>query len=348
MTGQRFILSKLGAGASVISARHAIMALAATAAFAAGTTPAQAGYSVQTYANTGRGYNRGCAATYNFNTTGASFINNAGGGGACDPAAFARDQNATVTVTGSTDTTGTLTAAHDESSVVRLPDAAYATAAADLATGTVRLLATATGFSESGAQARLIDTLHFTVAGARADTVTLIPVSFAFDGTMPGTSDPKTASGELNYSFYFGNASAYEFGDYAAGYYGINGNYPTFTYGGVAPRVGGWQSYSFGSYDPLNTQFTGLYAITGASADVPIDFDLFLRAGNVALDYTNTGRVTIGSVDGVSYTSDSGVFLTGGGATVGGVPEPASWALLMAGFGIVGAAARRRRIAVAA
>jgi hypothetical protein len=34
--------------------------------------------------------------------------------------------------------------------------------------------------------------------------------------------------------------------------------------------------------------------------------------------------------------------------TVGAVPEPASWAMLIAGFGLVGAAARRRRITVAA
>jgi hypothetical protein len=33
---------------------------------------------------------------------------------------------------------------------------------------------------------------------------------------------------------------------------------------------------------------------------------------------------------------------------VGGVPEPASWALLVAGFGIVGGVARRRRMAVVA
>ena len=35
-----------------------------------------------------------------------------------------------------------------------------------------------------------------------------------------------------------------------------------------------------------------------------------------------------------------------GGA--GGVPEPATWAMLIVGFGLVGAAARRRNTAVAA
>ncbi len=36
------------------------------------------------------------------------------------------------------------------------------------------------------------------------------------------------------------------------------------------------------------------------------------------------------------------------GPATGGVPEPDSWALLIAGFGLVGAASRRRRMAVVA
>ncbi len=38
----------------------------------------------------------------------------------------------------------------------------------------------------------------------------------------------------------------------------------------------------------------------------------------------------------------------GAGGTPGAVPEPASWALLLAGFGIIGAIARRRRAGTAA
>ncbi|QXQ05644.1 PEPxxWA-CTERM sorting domain-containing protein [Sphingosinicellaceae bacterium] len=322
-------------------ARSAALAAVATAACIAGAAPAYAGYHVETVANTGRGYLRGCAAQYNAGSTGAQFINNDGGGSPCDPGAYLSQQNAVVTVSGSTDTTGTLTAAHDSSSVVALPDAAYAYADADLKAGKVHLLATATNYSGANASARLLDTLHFTIAGATASTVTYIPVSFAFDGTLVGGSDPATASGELNYGFYFGSASAYEFGDYGAGYYGVYGNYPVFTYAS-APRVGGWVSSSFSSYDPLDTRFTGIYAITGATADIPIDFSLGLRASQVGLDFLNTGSISIGHVEGVSYTSDSGVFLTAP-TSVGGVPEPASWALLVAGFGIVGSAARQRR-----
>jgi hypothetical protein len=52
--------------------------------------------------------------------------------------------------------------------------------------------------------------------------------------------------------------------------------------------------------------------------------------------------------DGLSFTSQSGVFLSGlgnpgGGNTPGVIPEPASWAMMIVGFAIVGAATRRRR-----
>lgn len=39
---------------------------------------------------------------------------------------------------------------------------------------------------------------------------------------------------------------------------------------------------------------------------------------------------------------------TADGGPVGGVPEPASWAMLIAGFGLTGAAMRRRRVAATA
>lgn len=62
--------------------------------------------------------------------------------------------------------------------------------------------------------------------------------------------------------------------------------------------------------------------------------------------FGHTGALALGDTpDGVSWTSKSGVLFStleqpGGG--VGGVPEPASWAMLIVGFAAVGAAARRR------
>ena len=317
------------------------VALIGTLIGAFGTSAAHAGYYVETYANTGRGYDRGCAATYNSIGTGAKFVLNDGSNAPCGPTATFNGE--TVTVTGSTDTTGKLTSAHDESTVTSPPDYAAATSVADLKTGKVHLYATATGFSSATAQAELNDTLHFTIAGATANTVTLIPVRFAFDGTLSGGGNGSTA--DLLWGFSFGNASAAEFGDYGAAYYNPP-RYPTFAFPEATPsRVSGWQSYSFASYTPTDTRFTGVYAITGATADIPVDFRLTIDSDNATLDYTHTGSVSLGHVAGVSFTSDSGVFLTGAG---GAVPEPASWALLVAGFGVVGITARRRRSVVAA
>ncbi len=59
-----------------------------------------------------------------------------------------------------------------------------------------------------------------------------------------------------------------------------------------------------------------------------------------------------GNVDEVRFNGYNGYYviddITFTGGVGGGVPEPASWAMLIAGFGLVGAAARRRRSVVAA
>ncbi len=65
--------------------------------------------------------------------------------------------------------------------------------------------------------------------------------------------------------------------------------------------------------------------------------------GPTAISFTISSSTAVGFndplIDGVSFA------LAGPG---GGVPEPASWAMLIAGFGLVGAAARRRRVVAAA
>lgn len=59
---------------------------------------------------------------------------------------------------------------------------------------------------------------------------------------------------------------------------------------------------------------------------------------------------TIGHCGGVFSASPGGIGGTGGagGTTGSGAPEPAAWALMIAGFGLTGAALRRRRTPVAA
>lgn len=58
---------------------------------------------------------------------------------------------------------------------------------------------------------------------------------------------------------------------------------------------------------------------------------------------TGPGAYTLYSYNGSSYTIEST-----GTLTVANVPEPASWALLIVGFGMVGFAARRRTASIAA
>jgi hypothetical protein len=65
-------------------------------------------------------------------------------------------------------------------------------------------------------------------------------------------------------------------------------------------------------------------------------------SGTGVCDLGNTARVSFGALpSGLSWTSQSGLFLSG--LDNGAVPEPASWGLLIAGFGLTGAVARRRR-----
>ena len=76
-----------------------------------------------------------------------------------------------------------------------------------------------------------------------------------------------------------------------------------------------------------------------------------LSAGNLTCSYADRGYLAQGEAivavinRAGSYGSDS----TGLNFTLTAVPEPASWALLIAGFGLTGAVLRRRRaVALAA
>lgn len=96
-----------------------------------------------------------------------------------------------------------------------------------------------------------------------------------------------------------------------------------------------------------------LFLTNGAYYEVYVAFNLLLNpgtyGGSIEMNSMNTSTLSIYAPNG-SFTSGSGDFL-GFEKTpteAGAVPEPAAWAMMIAGFGLVGAAARRRRLSMAA
>ena len=82
-----------------------------------------------------------------------------------------------------------------------------------------------------------------------------------------------------------------------------------------------------------------------SSLGVQATLNISCRGGDTC-DFGHTGAFRFGALPGgLSYTSESGTFLTGlGGVVGGGVPEPATWAMMITGFGLIGMAMRRRRV----
>ena len=122
----------------------------------------------------------------------------------------------------------------------------------------------------------------------------------------------------------------------------IDNNVTSFTQvaGAAATISGKWRFYTFdvdgSSFDPAG------FVINGVLTQ--------LTTNGIARPATQTGTFSFAVNEGDTYgffvRSTDGA-LGRGVFTVGAVPEPASWAMLIAGFGLVGAVARRRR-AVAA
>ena len=103
--------------------------------------------------------------------------------------------------------------------------------------------------------------------------------------------------------------------------YTFNGN------GGFPPS--GWESYAISNDSLTGFDFDGVIKVTNGQLD-PFSMGLGLNCyDNTVCDFSHTGQVTLTLPTDVTFTSDSGVFLTADQTVSGGAPEPATWAMML-------------------
>jgi hypothetical protein len=257
-------------------------------------------------------------------------------------------QPCSVSLMGPTDTTGTLLASSNTAAAITTactgfnpvcgPSNGQSSATGSLALGKVGVYASGNSYLQNGidaggsaaSHAAVADQLNFTVAGANANTVTQIGVTFTVTGSLSGTGDSLGEGGaELISGLALGNASEQFITT-------LNPNTGSPT--GLTDSASGWTSYLFsGATVDGGYVFTGTYQVTGSSFSVPLSFALDCSAaGGTTCDYSHTGVISLSLPSGVSYTSASGAFLTG----VSAVPEPASFVIAGLGIALVGALRR--------
>jgi hypothetical protein len=135
----------------------------------------------------------------------------------------------------------------------------------------------------------------------------------------------------------------------------------------IAPDTG---SYTFTFSEPLDDLYIAIISLGQPGVQTRWTFSesftlvdqgpgafgngVFTIAGNQISAGEAHGIIRFdGPLSSLTLTSANGEFWSGltfgtsGPATGGVIPEPATWSLLIAGFGLVGAAIRRRRTAVA-
>ena len=180
--------------------------------------------------------------------------------------------------------------------------------------------------ASTNSNAQLKDQLNFLIGGATANTVTPITVLFSVDGTV---------NGRTGYGTSVVIAQLFLDSGVGVGLYKIaqdNRDVPFYA------SAANWQSYST-SVSGNTTTFKGVYNLVGSSKIIDIfgTLDAATSAESTA-DFQHTAALQFVLPQNVSFTSASGSFLS----NVPGVPEPATWAMMLLGFGMIGFAMRKR------
>ncbi len=165
-------------------------------------------------------------------------------------------------------------------------------------------------------------------------------LTFSATGAVSYSEDPMPV-GNPDGSFLFTMNSTYGTGIAGAGSVHANGLVGVFLDandpGTIAPVPLNFASLSFASLSPgLRQIFWIGDGLTGTGTGATQQF--FIPTGAT--------RLFLGSVDGFGWKNNTGSFtvtINGLNEIVqGGVPEPATWAMMLLGFGLMGTALRRR------
>jgi hypothetical protein len=194
---------------------------------------------------------------------------------------------------------------------------AFAKASADLTTGKTKAHALASGGNFAQAIAGYYDILTFQVSGVDSSTITPIHIITTAHTTYP--------------TFVQGGVSVTIDGTYVG--YSFNGNFDTPFWSQTVglDKLAGYSTYMDGDSRVLDM----VYNLTGGSQILNYrqQIDAYSTFG---LTSETWGDVRFVLPDNVSFTSATGQFLTSN------VPEAGTWAMMLGGFGLIGAVMRRR------
>jgi hypothetical protein len=102
----------------------------------------------------------------------------------------------------------------------------------------------------------------------------------------------------------------------------------------------GWVSSSFTpSINADSGTFHGVFAVPSGISTDSLNAYFDIKCFEATCDFTHTGALSFGGLNGVSFTSGSGVLLT---QSASAVPEPGSWILMATGVGLIGLARLRK------
>ncbi len=204
-------------------------------------------------------------------------------------------------------------------------------AMADLASGTLRGTAHSPGYNPKAVfSVGFFDAFTFNVAGATADTVTRLFLDVYFDAKIQGGGYAKLETAIASSFSRIWLTPA----DFTA--YGYDAVRPGYNDGIAFSDVG--SGFVRGTYSQRIP-----FDVTGQTSLVGFQASAFGGAGGGALDFGNSAHFGFRLPEGVTVTSQSGTAFT---TLAPGVPEPATWAMMITGFGCIGWGLRRRRSTV--